>query len=164
MLKNVLFVIQEDETNTLINASWSTSCWDIRDTCYETFIDKSFKERRVFITEDVPKLFLTTNQEVCVVYFRDGYSPAYPTEAEWGVRELIESSYAIKCPTITSWWGQKIQQVLSSAGVLKNFVEGRCPKSPEMFRRVVQSTMTVLQLQSKIRTLCFETAARRRRQ
>ena len=108
--KCVVFVVQEDETNT-----------DQRLLEYELFrtygipvmrrsLTNLSKSAEVIITEDVPKLFLTIGtKEVCVVYFRDGYSPsAYPTEAEWGVRELIESSYAIKCPTIpTSWWGQK---------------------------------------------------------
>ena len=125
--KCVVFVIQEDETNTV----------DQRLLEYELFktygipvmrrsLTNLSKSAEVIITEDVPKLFLDNGtKEVCVVYFRDGYSPAaYPTEAEWGVRELIESSYAIKCPTIPYQLvgAKKIQQVLSSAGVLEKFL------------------------------------------
>lgn len=36
-----------------------------------------------------------------MVYFRHGYTTEhYPTEAEWAVREKIELSRAIKCPSM----------------------------------------------------------------
>lgn len=39
--------------------------------------------------------------EASVVYFRAGYTPNdYPTEAEWQGREMLEMSFAIKCPSV----------------------------------------------------------------
>ncbi|EPQ27226.1 uncharacterized protein PFL1_05149 [Pseudozyma flocculosa PF-1] len=54
--------------------------------------------------------------EVSVVYFRAGYGPGdYPTQSEWELRERLESSYAIKCPTVALQLAgaKKVQQVLS---------------------------------------------------
>eukprot|EP01091_Cochliopodium_minus_P002614 TRINITY_DN1245_c0_g1_i3.p1 TRINITY_DN1245_c0_g1~~TRINITY_DN1245_c0_g1_i3.p1 ORF type:complete len:529 (-),score=133.51 TRINITY_DN1245_c0_g1_i3:59-1450(-) len=62
---------------------------------------------------------------VAVCYFRAGYTPNdYPTETEWKARELIEKSFAIKCPTISYQLGglKKIQQKISETSVLEKFV------------------------------------------
>ena len=52
--------------------------------------------------------------EYSVVYFRSGYSPEqYPSELQWDARTLIESSRAVKCPTIPGQLAgtKKIQQI-----------------------------------------------------
>jgi glutathione synthase len=62
---------------------------------------------------------------VSVVYFRSGYSPTdYPTEIEWDARKLIESSNAIKCPSVAYQLvgTKKIQQTLCVPGVLEKFL------------------------------------------
>ena len=65
----------------------------------------------------------TLNDEVELyidILFRAGYSPAdYPTENEWTAREMIESSSAMKCPSIAyQLTGAKsIQQRLSEKGI-----------------------------------------------
>lgn len=46
-------------------------------------------------------LLLDGKQEVSVVYFRAGYTPAdFPTEQEWEARLMVERSAAVKCPTL----------------------------------------------------------------
>ena len=53
------------------------------------------------------------NNKISVVYYRAGYTPSdYPTEMEWKMRSLIESSTAIKCPSIAYQLAgtKKIQQ------------------------------------------------------
>jgi len=61
-------------------------------------------------------------QEISVVYLRAGYSPSdYPSKIEWQGRRLLESSHAIKCPTILTQLAgcKKVQQVLSSPTILE---------------------------------------------
>ncbi|KAI8998583.1 glutathione synthase [Trametes punicea] len=63
--------------------------------------------------------------EISTVYFRAGYTPKdYPTPAHYETRYLLESSIAIKCPSIQLQLagGKKVQQVLTSPGVLSRFV------------------------------------------
>ncbi|PNY15793.1 glutathione synthetase chloroplastic-like [Trifolium pratense] len=67
-------------------------------------------------------------QEVAVVYFRAGYTPAdYPSESEWAARLLMEQSSAIKCPSISYHLvgTKKIQQELAKPGVLERFLENK---------------------------------------
>ena len=66
------------------------------------------------------------SEEVSVVYYRAGYSPAdYPSEQEWQTRLTLERSQAIKCPTVALQLAgaKKVQQVLSDPGVLDSFVK-----------------------------------------
>lgn len=50
----------------------------------------------------VPLLSFThMRMQVSVVYFRAGYAPNdYPTSSEWDARAKLESSRAVKCPTL----------------------------------------------------------------
>jgi glutathione synthetase len=69
--------------------------------------------------------------EVAVVYFRCGYGPSdYPDESAWKARLQIESSNAIKCPSVLSQLAgaKKVQQVLatptnSTTSILKRFMK-----------------------------------------
>ncbi|KAJ4802678.1 Glutathione synthetase [Rhynchospora pubera] len=65
---------------------------------------------------------------VSVVYFRAGYTPNdYPSETEWRARLLIESSSAVKCPSIAYHLvgTKKIQQELAKPDILERFVENK---------------------------------------
>jgi hypothetical protein len=43
------------------------------------------------------RLILPTGDEISVVYFRAGYTPAdYPSSRQWDARTILERSYAIK--------------------------------------------------------------------
>ncbi|KAI9807343.1 MAG: hypothetical protein M1833_000086 [Piccolia ochrophora] len=59
----------------------------------------------------------TTPYEATTCYFRAGYSPAdYPDASAWQARAQLESSAAIKCPSILTHLAgsKKIQQVLAT--------------------------------------------------
>lgn len=63
--------------------------------------------------------------EVSVVYFRAGYEPGhYPTQNEWEARYTIETSKAIKCPSIHYHLAgtKKVQQALAKPGILNRFL------------------------------------------
>ncbi|KZT69583.1 glutathione synthase [Daedalea quercina L-15889] len=67
----------------------------------------------------------STSVEISTVYFRAGYTPTdYPTPAYYDTRYLLESSRAIQCPSIQLQLagGKKVQQVLTSPGVLEHFL------------------------------------------
>ena len=67
----------------------------------------------------------TEDLEVTVVYFRSGYGPGdYPSDAEWALREMIERSASIKCPSVGYQLAgtKKVQQLLCGAGVVERFV------------------------------------------
>lgn len=55
--------------------------------------------------------------EIAVIYYRSAYTPTdYPSSSEWQTRILLESSKAIKCPSMALQLAgaKKVQQVLSS--------------------------------------------------
>jgi len=86
------------------------------------------------------KLDITLNghvYHVSVVYFRAGYVPQhYAGEDEWNARLTMEMSTAIKCP----WIGlqlvntKKIQQVLSGAGIVEQYLPKTGSDSSHLFR------------------------------
>ena len=64
-------------------------------------------------------------QEVSVVYYRAGYTPAdYPSEAEWAARGAAEASRALKCPCLAYHLAgtKKVQQALALAGAVERFL------------------------------------------
>ncbi|GFS06304.1 glutathione synthetase [Elysia marginata] len=73
------------------------------------------------------KLFIG-EEEVAVVYMRDGYDPdQYASDKEWNGRLTIEMSAAIKCPCIQYqlMGSKKVQQELARPGVLEKFISSR---------------------------------------
>ncbi|KAI0831365.1 glutathione synthase [Trametes gibbosa] len=64
--------------------------------------------------------------EISTVYFRAGYTPTdYPSPAHYETRYLLESSVAIKCPSIQLQLagGKKVQQVLTKPEYFCRFVQ-----------------------------------------
>uniref|UniRef100_A0A8C9ZUM8 Glutathione synthetase n=1 Tax=Sander lucioperca TaxID=283035 RepID=A0A8C9ZUM8_SANLU len=75
------------------------------------------------------------DQEVAVVYFRNGYMPEnYISEKTWDARLLMERSLAVKCPDISTHLAgtKKVQQVLASPGVLEKFF----PDQPQIVEQI----------------------------
>ncbi|KAM8719956.1 hypothetical protein ACLKA7_006073 [Drosophila subpalustris] len=71
------------------------------------------------------KELLLGTTEVAVIYFRAGYEPDhYPTQGEWDARYLMETSLAIKCPSIQYHLAgtKKVQQALAQPSVLERFI------------------------------------------
>ncbi|XP_020287791.1 glutathione synthetase-like isoform X2 [Pseudomyrmex gracilis] len=72
------------------------------------------------------KELIVANMVVAVVYYRSGYElEAYPTQKEWDVRLLIETSRAIKCPSVQYHLAgtKKVQQSLAQSNVLRRFLK-----------------------------------------
>ncbi|XP_019806361.1 glutathione synthetase isoform X3 [Tursiops truncatus] len=72
------------------------------------------------------RLFMD-DQEVAVVYFRDGYMPSHYSLQNWGARLLLERSCAVKCPDIATQLAgtKKVQQELSRSGMLEVLLPGQ---------------------------------------
>nr|NP_728118.2 glutathione synthetase 2, isoform H [Drosophila melanogaster]NP_788925.2 glutathione synthetase 1, isoform I [Drosophila melanogaster]NP_788926.2 glutathione synthetase 1, isoform H [Drosophila melanogaster]NP_788927.2 glutathione synthetase 2, isoform D [Drosophila melanogaster]AAN09450.2 glutathione synthetase 2, isoform H [Drosophila melanogaster]AAO41699.2 glutathione synthetase 1, isoform I [Drosophila melanogaster]AAO41700.2 glutathione synthetase 1, isoform H [Drosophila melanogaste len=71
------------------------------------------------------KELLLGSQEVAVIYFRAGYEPGhYHSQADWDARYLMETSLAIKCPSIHYHLAgtKKVQQALAQPAVLERFI------------------------------------------
>ncbi|KAH8396104.1 hypothetical protein KR222_003470 [Zaprionus bogoriensis] len=71
------------------------------------------------------KELLLGTTEVAVIYFRAGYEPGhYPTQGEWDARYMMETSLAIKCPSIQYHLAgtKKVQQALAQPAVLERFI------------------------------------------
>ena len=63
--------------------------------------------------------------EISTVYFRAGYAPVdYVNDRNFEVRDLLERSRAIKCPSIALQLAgsKKVQQVLTQPGVLEKYL------------------------------------------
>ncbi|KAK3764185.1 hypothetical protein RRG08_044113 [Elysia crispata] len=95
-----------------------------------TFLD--FHHRGSLDSEN--KLFID-EEEVAVVYMRDGYTAdQYPSEKEWNGRLTIELSSAIKCPCVQYqlMGSKKVQQELAKPGAVEKFVASK--NSADMLR------------------------------
>ncbi|XP_022223462.1 glutathione synthetase, chloroplastic isoform X3 [Drosophila obscura] len=71
------------------------------------------------------ELLLGGKLEVAVIYFRAGYEPGhYHSQDEWDARYLMETSLAIKCPSIQYHLAgtKKVQQALAQPAVLERFI------------------------------------------
>ncbi|KAL1944494.1 hypothetical protein VTO73DRAFT_2924 [Trametes versicolor] len=82
--------------------------------------------------------------EISTVYFRAGYTPNdYPTPAHYETRYLLESTVAIKCPSIQLQLagGKKVQQVLTHANHFNRFVCGNAGFTTNLDDDVRQSWM-----------------------
>lgn len=123
----VLFVVQPGERN----------CFDQRHIEYSLLNNHGIKSYRCTLeqikekcTTNTGKLYIrSTMDEVSVVYYRSGYAPSdYECDPEttWAARLFLETSLAIKCPSILTQLSgaKKIQQVLTSAETVKAFVPG----------------------------------------
>lgn len=79
------------------------------------------------------RLFMD-DQEVAVVYFRDGYMPSQYNSQNWEARLMLERSRAAKCPDIAIQLAgtKKVQQELSRVGLL----EALLPGQPEAVARL----------------------------
>lgn len=102
--------------------------WHIHGVPVE-FITLAEANERCFVDEKKNLIYKSNAssepKSVSVVYYRAGYTPNdYPSEFEWNARSLIESSKAIKCPSIGYQLAgtKKVQQSLCEEGVLERFL------------------------------------------
>ena len=126
---NVVFVVQPNEKNA----------FDQRHLEYELLATHGVRVVRLTLKQlaqratvaPAPSFALTVDAgtphafQVSVAYFRAGYSPDdYPTEEEWVGRTKVESSFAIKCPSIAYHLvgAKKVQQRLAGKGEVERFL------------------------------------------
>ncbi|ODV88400.1 hypothetical protein CANCADRAFT_146035 [Tortispora caseinolytica NRRL Y-17796] len=120
----ILFITQENETNVFDQRaieSYLIEQYNVRSI--RLHFSKVLECTRV---DPQSSVLYVADQPVSVVYFRAGYDPKeYTSDAHWRARELLERSYAIKCPSIITQLAgtKKVQQVLATPGVLEKFVD-----------------------------------------
>lgn len=67
--------------------------------------------------------------EISTVYFRAGYTPRdYPTATQYQTRYVLESSVAIKCPSVQLQLagGKKVQETLTQGDIASRYCQGNC--------------------------------------
>lgn len=90
-------------------------------------VDSETKVLRITLDQSLLPTGEISSVEVSTIYFRAGYTPTdFPTPAHYDTRYLLESSRAIKCPTIPLQLagGKKVQEVLTQPGVLERYLTG----------------------------------------
>lgn len=119
----VIFLVTNNERNIGDQRLLEYKCSDLNNeiTVLRYSLSDIFKLGRLDSVKN--RLFVGDN-EIAVVYFRAGYDPKdYESQDDWNARLMIERSFAIKCPNIsTHLVGAKIvQQVLSEPNVIEKF-------------------------------------------
>lgn len=121
----VLFIVQDKERN----------CFDQRHIEYSLLEDHGIKSYRCTLeavkdftyTKDKKIHVKSSDEEIGVVYLRSGYSPAdYESDPEltWGNRLYIETTEAIKCPSLLTQLSgtKKVQQALTDKALILSFM------------------------------------------
>lgn len=123
----VVFVVQATESNLSDQRTVEYDLFErFRVPCLRlTLAQIAERGRHVKDEQGRDRLYID-GQEVAVVYFRAGYTPKdYPSDKEWDALRLVESSFAIKCPSLPYHLSgaKKIQQVLARPGMVERFVD-----------------------------------------
>lgn len=122
MHKCIVFVVDPDESNLVDQLKLQqniTSRSGIL-VCRKTF-QQLREEGRV---DSLNRFVIGNNLEVAIFYFRTGYVPsAYKSNLDWKLREDIDCSIALSCPSVNHQLAgmKKFQQVLAQPGVLEQF-------------------------------------------
>ena len=108
---------------------------------------------RISLKEDI---LYVDDKEVCIVYFREGYTPdQYTSDEDWNVREIIELSKAIKCPNIDYQLSgsKKIQEALCVQENLTRFLDSpeEVSKVSEFFTEMYPIVSLESEILSKVR-------------
>ncbi|CAF4999732.1 unnamed protein product, partial [Rotaria sp. Silwood1] len=122
----ILFIILPNERNICDQNALIDAIQKIKPNIYihlktfEQLIDELVFDDKTF------NIYLkTSHNEIAVVYYRAGYIPDhYINEKCWLIREYIEQSHAIKCPTIRSQLaGCKIvQEYLTRENIIEKYI------------------------------------------
>ena len=119
----VLFVVQEGELNVSDQRILEQNVWlNHKVRCVRHSLQEI--NARGSVSKETGSLVID-GVECLVAYFRAGYTPTdYPTEGCWEARHLVESSTAVKCPSIPYHLTgtKKVQQLLCDEEVLARFI------------------------------------------
>jgi len=122
-----VMVVQPNERNQMDQRKLEHWLWDDSGVPLKRMTLKQIADQGQFDTVD--------GLPVSVCYFRAGYGPDdYPSEREWAARELIEKSFAIKCPSAAYQLvgTKKVQQALAAPGALERFLNEKDEDAAEV--------------------------------
>uniref|UniRef100_A0A1A7Z3Q9 Glutathione synthetase n=2 Tax=Iconisemion striatum TaxID=60296 RepID=A0A1A7Z3Q9_9TELE len=128
----VMFFVEEVQRNVFDQRWLERELWKRNIPTFR----KGFNDLIKTIRLDQDKRLFVGDEEIAVVYFRNGYMPQhYFSEQCWEVRLTMERSLAVKCPDIASHLvgTKKVQQVLAKPGVLEKFFPDQ-PQAVEQIR------------------------------
>ena len=125
----ILFLIVPNERNICDQNALIDSIKKIKPNI--RFLFKTFEQltNELVLDEKTWNIYLKlTHDEIAIVYYRAGYIPDhYVNERCWLVREQIEQSRAIKCPTVGSQLaGCKIvQEYLTRDNIVEKYIDDK---------------------------------------
>jgi glutathione synthase len=123
----ILFLIVPNERNVCDHNALVDAIRKIKPSIRFHFKTLEQLTNELFLDEKTFNIYLKPwNDEIAIVYFRAGYIPDhYINENHWLVREQIEQSRAIKCPTVRSQLaGSKIvQEYLTRENIVEKYIK-----------------------------------------
>lgn len=153
----ILFLIVPNERNVCDQNALIDAVENLQPTIrfhlktFEQLINELYLDERTFNLHLRP-----SNDEIAIVYYRAGYIPDhYINEKCWFVREQIEQSRAIRCPTIRSQLaGCKIvQEYLTRENVIEKYIEDGDLSSK--IRATFASMFTFDNAQTRVKNIQF---------
>lgn len=128
----ILFIVQPNERNVFDQRHIEYSLYNKHGgiTSHRLTLAQVRDQTELVRSELNGKIVLTlvykpTRQEVSVVYYRSAYAPTdFPSQKEWDARVYLETSHAIKCPTLLTQLSgaKKVQQILTDRSVVEKFL------------------------------------------
>lgn len=120
----IILFVSEDQVNTICDQkSIQIAINEVRPNV--KVLRQSFAQLTSTLKINQEHQIFVNKYEVAVVYYRTGYSPKnYSHSSYWKVRESLELSKAIKCPSIRYHLAgvKMIQQILTNYDQLKRFL------------------------------------------
>lgn len=130
---SILFVVQPDERNVFDQRHLEYSLYDKHGIKSYRLTLAEIREKTRYVTEpgqlgspNINRLIhIPSGSEISVVYYRSAYAPSdFPTETEWDARLYLETTHAIKCPSLLTQisGSKKIQEILTDPKVIEEFL------------------------------------------
>lgn len=145
----ILFVVQPNERNVFDQRHLEYSLYENHGIRSYRITLSEIREKTKYVTEpgasgapNVNRLIhIPSASEISVVYYRSAYSPSdFPSETEWDARLYLETTHAIKCPSLLTQLSgsKKIQEVLTNPEITEKFLsKGRSqPVKPNVIEEI----------------------------
>ena len=129
----ILFVVQPNERNVFDQRHIEYSLYEKHGIRSYRLTLSEIREKTRYVTEpgqsgkpNINRLIhIPSGAEISVVYYRSAYAPTdFPSEVEWDARIYLETTHAIKCPSLLTQisGSKKIQQILTDPEVINRFM------------------------------------------
>jgi glutathione synthase len=135
----VIFIVQDKESNVYDQRHLENLIWKQNVPVFRVVFVNILSE--LSVTADGTLLYQPPrfaqdqkSLEVSVVYYRAGYAPSeYQTADHWKARHLLETSRAVKCPTVLTQLAgtKKVQQALETPDQDKPLPGFHADRTPE---------------------------------